>query len=352
MKVDLALILFWFLLFFVSCSLLEQDIENTQQGSGTWEGEGIFIINEGNFTAGNGSLSFYSYDSLKIFNNIFSQVNGRPLGDVPNSMTIEGDKAYIAVNNSGKIEVININTLKSVATIQDISFPRKILVINDKKAYVSSLYSEQVIILNLLEDKVSGQINIRRSSEDMILVGDKAYISCWIGGNEIMIIDAVNDKLIDSVKVGSEPESMVMDKNKRLWVLCSGGYDGLNFPELVSINTSDNEVENQFTFPSKLLYPTTLRINNSGDTLYFIENGLWKMGISESGLPADPFMKPKGRLFYKLGVSPGSGDLYATNALDYQHRGFILRISRSGLVIDSAKAEIIPGAICFKQNLN
>ena len=34
-------------------------------------GQGVFVINEGNFRAGNGSLSFFSYDSVKLYNNIF-----------------------------------------------------------------------------------------------------------------------------------------------------------------------------------------------------------------------------------------------------------------------------------------
>ncbi len=32
---------------------------------------GIFILNEGNFGWGNGSLTYFSYDSSKIYNNFF-----------------------------------------------------------------------------------------------------------------------------------------------------------------------------------------------------------------------------------------------------------------------------------------
>jgi len=113
---------------------------------------GVFIVNEGNYRAGNGSLSFYSYDSSKIFNDLFQSINGRPLGDVPNSMAIRGNYAYIVVNNSGKIEVTNQATLVSVATITGLISPRNISFINDYKAYVSSLYSDSVAIINLTDN--------------------------------------------------------------------------------------------------------------------------------------------------------------------------------------------------------
>jgi hypothetical protein len=104
-------------------------------------GGGVFILNEGNFRGNNGSLSFYSYDSIKIFNDIYYTVNGQTLGDVPNAMVIKGDKAYIVVNNSGKVEVIDQTTIQSKATIKGLISPRNLAVINDNKAYVSSLYS-------------------------------------------------------------------------------------------------------------------------------------------------------------------------------------------------------------------
>ena len=46
----------------ISCSK-----KPTVSGSNYTFGGGVFIVNEGNFRGGNGSLSFYSYDSLKIY---------------------------------------------------------------------------------------------------------------------------------------------------------------------------------------------------------------------------------------------------------------------------------------------
>ena len=64
--------------------------------------DGIFVTCEGNFNSANGSLSFISDDGV-VENNIFNNVNGFPLGDVVQSITIIDTTAYIVVNNSGKV---------------------------------------------------------------------------------------------------------------------------------------------------------------------------------------------------------------------------------------------------------
>ena len=142
------------------------------------------------------------------------------------SMALSGDYAYIVVNNSGKIEVTDPNTLKSTGTITGLNSPRNILFINSLKAYVTSLYSKEIAIVNLATNSITGSINIRRTSEAVLKIGDKAYISCWVSGFEIMVVNTITDQVIDSIIVGHEPESMALDKNDNIWVLCSGGYSG------------------------------------------------------------------------------------------------------------------------------
>jgi len=243
-------------------------------------------------------------------------------------------------------------TLKSVKTIRELDSPRNFLVINQNKAYVTSLWSKKITVIDLNNYTVKGYIDIRRSSEAIALVQNKVYVSCWSSGDEIMVIDPVNDRVTDSIKVGNEPESMAVDKNQRLWILCTGGYTGLNYAKLICINTLTDVTEKVFQFPMKTLSPSSLCINGTGDTLYYIERGIRRMSISDTELPSAYFVPAAGRLFYKLAPDRHTKGLFATNAVDYQQNGYLLRINSKGEVTDSARAGIIPAAICYNRNLN
>ncbi len=316
-------------------------------------GGGVLILNEGNFRGGNGSLSFYSYDSSKIFNDLFYNVNGRSLGDVPNSIVIKGDKAYIVVNNSGKIEVIDKASLESRATIRGLISPRNIGIINDNKAYVSSLYSDSVAILNLTDFSISGYINLRRTSEAITVVGGKVFISNWAGGKEIMVISAINDKVVDSIKVGIEPESMVLDRFGKLWVLCNGGWARQNYAELIEINPPTNSIEKTLVFPTKDASPSCLSIDGIGQTLYFLDNGVREMDIGSGVLPLIHLIEQKpGEYFYKIGINPVNSDVFVTDAVDFAQQGYLSIYTPKGTFISKMKAGIIPGSMCFKLRIN
>jgi len=316
-------------------------------------GGGVLILNEGNFRGGNGSLSFYSYDSSKIFNDLFYNVNGRSLGDVPNSIVIKGDKAYIVVNNSGKIEVIDKASLESRATIRGLISPRNIGIINDNKAYVSSLYSDSVAILNLTDFSISGYINLRRTSEAITVVGGKVFISNWAGGKEIMVISAINDKVVDSIKVGIEPESMVLDRFGKLWVLCNGGWARQNYAELIEINPPTNSIEKTLVFPTKDASPSCLSIDGIGQTLYFLDNGVREMDIGSGVLPLTHLIEQKpGEYLYKIGINPINSDVFVTDAVDFAQQGYLSIYTPKGTFISKMKAGIIPGSMCFKLRIN
>lgn len=338
------------ILMFFSISCEKNNISTIDLNRKYLAGTGVFILNEGNFMAGNGSVSFYSKDSLKIYNDLFSEINERPLGDVPNSMNIYGGKAYIIVNNSGKIEVVEKNTLKSTATITGLISPRFMKFISSTKAYVSTLYSDSVVIIDPSLNEVKGYINLRRSSEALEISGNKAFIANWSGGHELMVVNTLSNKVIDSINVAVEPESMVVDKNGKLWVLCTGGYLNKQFPELIRINTATDIIEQRFVFADRYSYPTNLTINGERDILFFLDNGVKKMNINDSRLPEYLFINQKRGYFYKMGIDPVSGEVFTTDAGDYQHKGKVLRYGSDGIVLDSVMADIIPSSLCFKSD--
>src|SRR5690242_14997007 len=81
--------------------------------------EGYFVVNEGGFGNSNTSISFYDRSANTMTNDVFAKKNGRPLGDQTQSLTVLDGKAYIVVQHSGKIEVINADDFSSVNTISD-----------------------------------------------------------------------------------------------------------------------------------------------------------------------------------------------------------------------------------------
>lgn len=311
---------------------------------------GFFIVNEGNFGWGNGSLTYFSYDSIKTYNNIFRSVNNKPLGDVPYSMMFYGENIYIVVNNSEKIEVIDRKSLESIKTIYGFISPRNIALAGPNKAYVTSMYSDSLKILDLKENEVTGSINIKNSSESILVKGSKAFVANWIEGNEIFIVNTETDELVDSLEVGPEPESMVSDKNGNIWVLCNGGWMREHFAELICINPLNNSILKKYIFPSKMNSPLNLQADSDGDTLLYIDGNIKAMNIASSDLPAEAFIERDESMFYKIGINPVNGDIVATDAIDYQQNGYFMIFDRKGKFISDHTAGIIPGNVFFMVN--
>ncbi len=309
---------------------------------------GVFIINEGNFGWGNGSVSFFDFTELKVYNHLFQKANDRVLGDVPQSMFIMDSLGFIVVNNSGKIEVVNMENFRSVNTITGLTSPRYFLPVSELFAYVSDLYSGLITQVRLDDFIITKTIETGMSTEQMIKIGDELFVANWSGGNKILVIDIVEGKPVDTIDVIMEPNSMVMDKNNKLWVLCSGGYLNEEIPAILRIDPVTREKEKIFRFSVLESSPSHLCINGLGDTLYFLNNGIFQMPVTETEIPSEPLVQTE-KLFYSIGVDPESGIIYAADAVDYQQKGKVFRYLPEGALKDSFDVDIIPGSFVFNR---
>lgn len=316
-------------------------------------GKGIFIVNEGNFNSGNASLTYYETETKKPTNHLFYKQNNAPLGDVAQSISVYGEKAYIVVNNSGIIYVINKKTAKYEGKITDLVSPRHLLFVDDNKAYVSDLSSSKITIINPTELSILGKIETGRTSEEMLKIGDEVFVANWSSynqskiNNQMMVINSLQDVLIDSITVGIEPNSMVVDKNGMLWVLCSGGFANTENPSLWQIDPGQRMLIQKIEFPDIYSSPTALETNRESDLLFYINKAVFRMGISESEIPSEPFIQGFSELPYQLSINQQNNEIYLTDALDYTRNGFVYRFNAEGQILDTIAAGLIPGDIGF-----
>src|SRR5690606_12069054 len=86
--------------------------------------EGVFTVNEGPFSTGSGTVTFYDPVEKKVVQEIFQKTNNRPVGNLLQSLTFHGGKGYLVVNNGAKVEVVDAATFESTGTIGGFTSPR------------------------------------------------------------------------------------------------------------------------------------------------------------------------------------------------------------------------------------
>ena len=320
---------------------------------------GVYIVNEGIFQSANSSISFYDPLTDSVYNNVFYRANQSPVGDVANSITLWQDDAYIVINNSGKIYRAGRTDMVYKGKVTGLTSPRYLAVVRSmqggEKAYVSDLYSGMIMVVDPLEVTVLDSIKISRaggrfSSEQMIVHDGKLYVACWSYGEQVLVIDTGTDMIVDSIQLGKQPNSMVLDKDGYLWVLSDGGYPfspfGHEKASLSRVNLETNHAESMMVWDDIGASPIDLCVNSTGDSLYFISEGVYKVSLDMEG-SGEPLIREDGRAFYSLGVDPIDGHIYVGDAVDYQQDGWVFRYSSSGVLVDSFQAGVNPGHFCF-----
>ena len=324
--------------------------------SGELTGTGLFITNEGNFMYGNASLSYYDTERMCVENEIFARANAQKLGDVAQSMVIRNGIGWVVVNNSGVIFAIDINTFREVGRVTGFTSPRYIHFVSDDKAYVTQIWDPRICIVDPRTCEITGYVETDMdyesgSTEQMVQLGRYVYTNCWSYQNRILKIDTVTDEVVDELVVGIQPTSLVMDCNDKIWTVTDGGFEGSPYgyeaPSLYCIDAASFTVEKQFRFRLGE-HPSEVQLNGAGDTLYWINDDVWRMDVTADRLPVRPFVEYSGTTYYGLTVNPVNGDVYVADAIDYVQKGVILRYSDDGRLLDTFTVGITPGAFCWR----
>lgn len=324
--------------------------------------KGVLVLNEGNFTYANSSLTYYDVEKDSTINNLFYRVNGSPIGDTGQSLCMINGKLYIVVNNSKYIYKVDAKTIYCDTTqpyiLKDLACPRFMLPLDPNKAYVSDLMSTQMWIMDPQTMTLSGSIDMGKTTETMVQVGREVYVTNWSKyyvnepNNTVQVVDAEQDVKVAEIEVGYEPNGMVVDKNGMIWVLCEGDANDMDVPS--TLWQIDPYLKRSIQLRSFEKKAMNLAIDPSGTLLYYfvvgddyVSNEVHRCSI-DSPYADDGFcIAMEGSVFYKIAVNPANGDIYVSDAKNYSTNGKVYRYSSDGLLLSSFDAGICPSFFLF-----
>lgn len=353
----LILVAFISSIFLVSCSDDDNNTNDTPLGS---YDNGVLILNQGNFGQGNSSISYLSNDFETFQNNIYTLVNPTlTLGDTGQDIGLYENLAFVVLNYSNKIEVVNRYTLEHVASITTgLNNPRYITFSNGKGFITNwgdggSATDDYVAVLNLSNYTISSTtIPVAEGPERIIAENGKVYVAHFGGygyGNTISVINAVTNAFITSIPVGDVPNSLETE-NGSLYVMCggkpsfSGSESGGSY---VRISLATNTVTSTINFASATAHPSNLVIEN--DIAYYtVDDQIFKNPMNATTLPTSSLFTTTAQGVYGVySFAVENNKIYVGDAVDYNSNGKVYVYSATGTLEEEHTVGVIPAGFYF-----
>ncbi len=306
--------------------------------------EGVIVVNEGGFGKSNGSVGVFKPGTGDYFD-AFRKANGRPLGDVVQSVTLINDKFYIVVNNSNKIEVVNKSDFKSVTTIT-VTQPRYVLPVGSGKAYISQMNSQVIAVLNTNTNTISKNIDVKSATDNMAVMNGRVYAGKAFG-DRIYVINDTTDVVVDSIIVGKGVSNIVNISSDRIAVLCSG-LPSVENGKIAFINKDSAKVERKVDFTSGS-YSGVMDYYNGNLYYSFGDGKVYSIASTATAPAASPSITLSSGSVYGLNIDRSNGDRYICDATDFNSAGKVYIYNNSDDLVRQFSTGIAPSKVIFNK---
>ncbi|MDT0648271.1 hypothetical protein RM545_16380 [Zunongwangia sp. F260] len=337
----------------------EEPVEEEEEEPAGAYANGVFILNEGNFGAGNSTVSFLNAEMDGVTNNIYAEVNSDALlGDTGQSIAFYEEYAFIVMNVSNTIEVVNKNTFESVATISEgLQNPRYIAFANGN-AYVtnwgdgSNAEDDYIAVINTESFEVTENIAVVEGPEAIVENEGNLYVA-HLGGysfnDKISVISATDNTVSETITVGDRPNSLEIEDGF-LWI-STGGLPSYAEAEtagkIVKVDLISNEVVAEMEFTSTTDHPGNLDIED--DIVYYtLGKTVYSFSEDATALPETAFAELSD-VASLYGFEVEGGVIYAASAnADFTGNGDLYLYSTTdGSLLDSFEVGINPSGVYF-----
>lgn len=326
---------------------------------------GMYLVNEGNMGSNKCTLDYLDYTEGIYMRNIYPERNPtivKELGDVGNDVQIYGNKLYIIVNCSNKVEVLDAQT---GVRIKQIEIPNcRYICFRREHAYVSS-YVAGVLIdpnaplgavfkIDTASLQVVDKVTVGYQPEEMVVLGDYLYVANSGGyrvpyyDNTVSVVEFEGFRQEQQIVVGLNLHRIKADKYGKLWVSSRGNYNDIYSPygsvpsnlfvldkrvgynEMIVTDTINVPCSNMAIHGDSLyLYSHDYdNITQQSTLTYGIINIKTKKVVSKNFITDGTEKEIK--MPYGISIHPETGDIYVTDAKNYVSTGTLSCYNKEG----------------------
>ncbi len=194
-------------------------------------GNGFLIANEGKFQSPTAEVTFLSSDLNIQKNNIFSSSNGGTiLGDVLQTIAFNGDNAYLLLNNSNRIQVVNRANFKIKGEIKaELAAPRYMAFANNSIYVTNDKFGGEkyVSVYKLSDNSFIKKIPVTGAAERIVEAGNKIFVqnASYGYGNKITYINTFTNEVQDVIELPNGDITKMIADNQNVYAIAAGTAD-------------------------------------------------------------------------------------------------------------------------------
>ncbi|AQX10621.1 hypothetical protein BAY32_15745 [Elizabethkingia ursingii] len=326
------------LLLNVSCNNdRSDDIPNPPSGAYS---QGIIISNEGNFNTPNASVSFTTNDFSTINQDIYNTVNKETTGDVLNTIGFKGDLAYLVLNNSNQIKIVNRYTFKKVGEItKEIVSPRYIAV-TDKYIYVTNdkyQGGKYVSIYNISDLSFVKKIDVSNAAENIAAINGNIFVqnASFGFGNKISYVNGSTNNLQSEVTIPNGQIQNIIANSNNLYVMASDASAADSY----IYTLSDSGMITKTTVLKGISQASKLRID-SGKFYFATGVKVYAMDMNATNTPTTPVITASASDQYSglYGFDVIDGKIYTADSNKFTANSTVTVYSSTGNILKTFEA--------------
>ncbi|MBQ9339579.1 MAG: YncE family protein [Paludibacteraceae bacterium] len=324
----------------------------------------LYILNEGNMGSNKATIDLYDIAADSIIRDIYPRMNPnvvKELGDVGNDIAVYGNKMYIIVNVSGKIEVTDLRCRRigqiEVPNCRNITFAAGYAYVSSYAGpvdYNNPEYKQlgYVAKIDTTTLAVVATCTVGYQPNGVAIAGDMLYVANSGGymapryDSTVSVISLDSFEETQRLTVAQNLESIIYDSiHNTLFISSQGNYNTLP-AELYRLDLTSGNLQGLGFAATKMYLCRQKLYFYSGDML--TGNNISYGYLSIETLQRTPITLSNSaeiRMPYSIYVDEESEDIYLTDARDYVTPGVLYRYDKNGTLVSKHRTGDIPGHI-------